>query len=77
VAFGQDAAKKADSQTTDDYKGTEAFEEANRLRVTDSSKESLGKVIELCKKALELGLDELDSADAKKMLGAANFQRAQ
>lgn len=77
MAFGQDAAKKADSQTTDDYKGTEAFEEANRLRVTDSSKESLGKVIELCKKALELGLDELDSADAKKMLGAANFQRAQ
>jgi len=77
VAFGQDAAKKADSQATDDYKGTEAFEEANRLRVTESSKESLGKVIELCKKALELGLDELDSADAKKMLGAANFQRAQ
>ncbi|MFZ4082158.1 MAG: tetratricopeptide repeat protein [Pirellula sp.] len=77
MAFGQDAAKKADSQATDDYKGTEAFEEANRLRVTDSSKESLGKVIELCKKALELGLDELDSADAKKMLGAANFQRAQ
>lgn len=77
MAFGQDAAKKADSQATDDYKGTEAFEEANRLRVTESSKESLGKVIELCKKALELGLDELDSADAKKMLGAANFQRAQ
>jgi len=75
LALGQDKPQAA--ATTDDYKGSEAFEEASRLRVTEASKESLGKVIELCKKALELGLDELDAADAKKMLGAANFQRAQ
>lgn len=79
VAFGQDQAKPAPSKTEseDDYKGTESFEEASRLRVTESTKESLGKVIELCKKALELGLDELDTADAKKMLGAASYQRGQ
>lgn len=75
LARGQD--KPQASAAIDDYKGSEAFEEASRLRVTEASKESLGKVIELCKKALELGLDELDAADAKKMLGAANFQRAQ
>lgn len=71
------AATESKPSSEDDYKGSEAFEEASRLRVTETSKESLGKVIELCKKALELGLDELDTADAKKMLGAANFQRAQ
>jgi len=76
LAMGQDPSKPAQT-ATDDYKGSEAFEEASKLRVTESTKESLGKVIELCKKALELGLDELDTADAKKMLGAATFQRAQ
>jgi len=76
TAWAQEQAKPAE-KAADDYKGSEAFEEANRLRVTDSTKESLGKVIELCKKALELGLDELDTADAKKMLGAASYQRAQ
>ena len=77
LAWGQDQAKSAASAASDDFKGSEAFEEASRIRVKDSTKESLGKVIELCKKALELGLDDLDTADAKKMLGAANFQRAQ
>jgi tetratricopeptide (TPR) repeat protein len=76
LAFGQDPAKTAQA-TEQDYKGSEAFEEASKLRVTESTKESLEKVIELCKKALELGLDELDTADAKRMLGAATFQRAQ
>ena len=78
-AWSQDKPNATESKpaSDDDYKGSEAFEEASRLRVTETSKESLGKVIELCKKALELGLDELDTADAKKMLGAANFQRAQ
>ncbi|MFM7931456.1 MAG: hypothetical protein ACKO9Q_27440, partial [Pirellula sp.] len=77
--YAQDkpATDQSKPASDDDYKGSEAFEEASRLRVTETSKESLGKVIELCKKALELGLDELDTADAKKMLGAANFQRAQ
>ena len=79
LAWAQDkpAATESKPASDDDFKGSEAFEQASRLRVTESSKESLGKVIELCKKALELGLDELDTADAKKMLGAANFQRAQ
>jgi len=77
LAWGQDQAKSSASTTSDDFKGSEAFEEASRIRVKDSSKESLGKVIELCKKALELGLDDLDTSDAKKMLGAASFQRAQ
>ena len=76
LAFGQDPAKTAQA-TEQDYKGSEAFEEASKLRVTESTKESLEKVIELCRKALELGLDELDTADAKKMLGAATFQKAQ
>lgn len=76
LAMGQDPSKPAQT-ATDDFKGSEAFEEASKLRVTESTKESLGKVIELCKKALELGLDELDTADAKRMLGAATFQRAQ
>jgi len=79
LAWAQDkpAATESKPASDDDFKGSEAFEQASRLRVTESSKESLGKVIELCNKALELGLDELDTADAKKMLGAANFQRAQ
>ena len=79
LAWAQDkpAASESKPASDDDFKGSEAFEQASRLRVTESSKESLGKVIELCNKALELGLDELDTADAKKMLGAANFQRAQ
>jgi tetratricopeptide (TPR) repeat protein len=79
LAWAQDkpAATESKPASDDDFKGSEAFEQASRLRVTESSKESLGKVIELCKKALELGLDELDTADAKKMLGAASFQRAQ
>lgn len=77
VAWAQDQAKSPAATATDDYKGSEAFEEASRLRVKESTKESLGKVIELCKKALELGLDELDTADAKKILGASYFQRAQ
>ena len=79
LAWAQDkpAATESKPASDDDFKGSEAFEQASRLRVTESSKESLGKVIELCKKALELGLDELDTVDAKKMLGAASFQRAQ
>lgn len=79
LAWAQDkpAATESKPASDDDFKGSEAFEQASRLRVTESSKESLGKVIELCNKALELGLDELDTADAKKMLGAASFQRAQ
>jgi tetratricopeptide (TPR) repeat protein len=78
-ALGQDkpAATESKPASDDDFKGSEAFEEASRLRVTETTKESLGKVIELCKKALELGLDELDTLDAKKMLGATSFQRAQ
>lgn len=81
LAVAQDTATQekptAKQEETDDYKGLEAFEEASRIRVTEGSKEGLGKVIELCKKALELGLDELDTADAKRMLAAAAMQRAQ
>lgn len=80
AAGAQETAKPAAEKSAaedDDFKGTEAFEEANKIRVTESSKEGLGKVIDLCKKALELGLDELDTADAKRMLAATAMQRAQ
>ena len=80
AAGAQETAKPATEKPAaedDDFKGTEAFEEANKIRVTENSKEGLGKVIDLCKKALELGLDELDAADAKLMLAATAMQRAQ
>jgi hypothetical protein len=61
----------------DEFPGTEDFEKASRIRVTESSRESLAKVIELCQSALKKGLDEFDTAAAKKMLATTAFQRAQ
>jgi hypothetical protein len=73
LAVAQDTATQekptAKQEETDDYKGLEAFEEASRIRVTEGSKEGLGKVIELCKKALELGLEHRARSKKSPELG--------
>ena len=74
VAEPKDSPAKAGD---DEFPGTEDFEKASRIRVTESSRESLAKVIELCQSALKQGLDEFDVAAAKKMLATTAFQRAQ
>ncbi|MEI8212217.1 MAG: tetratricopeptide repeat protein [Planctomycetota bacterium] len=64
-------------QVVDAFPGTEDFEEASRIRVTDNSPESLGRVIELCESAIEKGLDEFDLPAAKQVLATTAFARAQ
>ncbi len=61
----------------DEYPGTEDFVEASRIRITSNSRDSYAQVIQLCQSALKKGLDEIDAADAKKMLATTAFQRAQ
>lgn len=71
------AAAPGKTEVVDDHPGTEDFEEASRIRVTDGSRESLGRVIELCKSALTKGLDEFDTAAAKQVLASSALTRAQ
>jgi tetratricopeptide (TPR) repeat protein len=71
----QTAAPKP--EVVDEFPGTDDFEEASRIRVIDSTRESFSRVIELCKSALEKGLDEFDTMAAKKMLSTTALQRAQ
>lgn len=64
-------------EVVDEFPGTDDFEEASRIRVIDSTRESFSRVIDLCKSALEKGLDEFDTMAAKKMLSTTALQRAQ
>jgi tetratricopeptide (TPR) repeat protein len=75
VVETQSAAPKP--EVVDEFPGTDDFEEASRIRVIDSTRESFSRVIELCKSALEKGLDEFDIMAAKKMLSTTALQRAQ
>lgn len=65
------------SETQQDFDGTEDFEKASRIRVTSDTREAYSEVIELCQSALKKGLDDFDTAAAKKMLATTALQRAQ
>lgn len=80
AVFAQDAVSKATKEqppTQDEFPGSEDFEKASKIRVTSDSRDAYEEVIELCQSALKKGLDEIDTAAAKRMLATTALQRAQ
>jgi tetratricopeptide (TPR) repeat protein len=59
-----------------DNEGQEKLDEATSLKLEAKDPQQLGKVIELCEKAKELGLDEDNTAIANQVLAASALQRA-
>lgn len=60
-----------------DNEGLDKLDQATELKLGASSPADLGKVIELCEEALELGLDDGNAALANQVLAASALQRAQ
>ncbi len=59
-----------------DNEGQDKLDEATSLKLEAKDPEQLGKVIELCEKAKELGLDEDNTLIANQVLAASALQRA-
>ncbi|MCA9127948.1 MAG: tetratricopeptide repeat protein [Planctomycetales bacterium] len=57
--------------------GIDSLDKATELKLDASTDEELAKVIELCEKAIELGLDDGNKVLANKLLAAAAYQRAE
>lgn len=60
-----------------DNEGQDKLDEATSAKLGARSPADLGKVIELCEEAMELGLDEGNAKLAKQVLAASALQRAQ
>ncbi len=57
--------------------GLDKLDEATTLKLTARSAADLEKVVDLCKQAIEDGLDETNASIAKRVLAATAMQRAQ
>ncbi len=60
-----------------DNEGQDKLNEATIKQLDANNPEDLGKVIELCESAMQLGLDEDNTKLAKQILSSAALQRAQ
>ncbi|NIP84088.1 MAG: tetratricopeptide repeat protein [Planctomycetales bacterium] len=59
-----------------EFPGQEFLDEATRLKVAARQLQDLARVIELCTKALELGVDEQNAEFAGQLIIAARLERA-
>ncbi|QDV24373.1 tetratricopeptide repeat protein [Aureliella helgolandensis] len=67
----------APSHLRAENEGVEKLDQATDAKIGAQSPADLGKVIELCEQAIELGLDEPNAKLANQILAASAFQRAQ
>lgn len=80
LAFGQEVANSAETaaeEIADENKGQGSLDEATSLKLDAESPADLEKVIKLCEKAIDEGLDEGNLMIANQVLAGTAMQRAE